>query len=98
MASADNEVDPSVNAVGGKEVDPSVNAVGGDISPRTASPTPPAPASQSRSPRRAAQGNLSDRLAGMVANGEELPGIDDEDALLQGEEREQWSMTSTLWR
>ena len=88
MASADNEVDPSVNAVGGKEVDPSVNAVGGDGSSRTASPTPPPPASQSRSPRRAAQGNLSDRLAGMVANGEELPGIDDEDALLQGEERE----------
>ena len=88
MASADNEVDPSVNAVGGKEVDPSVNAVGGDGSSRTASPTPPPPASQSRSPRRAAQGNLSDRLAGMVANGEEIPGIDDEDALLQGEERE----------
>ena len=31
---------------------------------------------------------MSDHLAGMVANGEEIPGIDDEDALLQGEERE----------
>ncbi len=88
MASADNEVDPSVNAVGGKEVDPSVNAVGGDISPRTASPTPPPPASQSRSPRSASQaeGNLSDVLAGMAARGELMPGLDDEDALLQGDE------------
>ena len=31
---------------------------------------------------------MSDRLARMVANGEELPGMDDEDALLQGGERE----------
>lgn len=76
MASADDEVDPSITAVdsergeGGADVSRPASPVS-----RPASPTPPPPASQSRSPRRASQteGNL-------------MPGLDDEDALLQGDE------------
>ena len=88
MAGADDEVDPSITAVdsergeGGADVSRPASPVS-----RPASPTPP-PASQSRSPRRASQteGNLSDVLAGMAARGELMPGLDDEDALLQGDE------------
>ena len=89
MAGADDEVDPSITAVdsergeGGADVSRPASPVS-----RPASPTPPPPASQSRSPRRASQaeGNLSDVLAGMAARGELMPGLDDEDALLQGDE------------
>ena len=85
MARANDEGDPSITAVDAVDSERGEGGVSG-----TASPTPPPPASQALSPRRASQaqarGNLSDHLAGMVARGEELPGLDDEDALLQGEE------------
>ena len=91
MAADDDEVDPSITAVD------SVRGEGGAAdgsrpatpNSRPASPTPPPPASQSRAAR--AEGNeprLSDVLAGMAARGEVMPGLDDEDALLQGDERE----------
>lgn len=89
MAGADEEVDPSITAVVSERGEGGAD-ISGHASPisRTASPTPPPPASQSRSPRRASQagGNLADVLAGMVSRGEDLPGLDDEDALLQGDE------------
>ena len=91
MSAEDDEVDPSITAVG------SVRGEGGAADgsrPATpnshaASPTPPPPASQSRAARaEGREPRLSDVLAGMAERGEEMPGLDDEDALLQGDERE----------
>ena len=94
MSAEDDEVDPSITAVD------SVRGEGGAAdgsrpatpNSRHASPTPSPPASQSRAARAArAEDNepmLSDVLAGMAARGEAMPGMDDEDALLQGDERE----------
>ena len=91
MSAEDDEVDPSITAVD------SVRGEGGAAdgsrpatpNSRAASPTPPPPASQSRAARaEGREPRLSDVLAGMAARGEVMPGLDDEDALLQGDETE----------
>ena len=90
MAADDDEVDPSITAVDSERGEGGAADVSRPATPnsRPASPTPPPPASQSRLPRRAsrAEDNLSDVLAGMAARGEVIPGLDDEDTLLQGDE------------
>ena len=94
MAADDDEVDPSITAVDSERGEGGAADVSRPATPnsRPASPTPPPPASQSRAARAArAEDNepmLSDVLAGMAARGEAMPGMDDEDALLQGDERE----------
>ncbi len=90
MAFNDNEDDQSISAV-----DTERGEGGADVS-RPASPTPPLPASQPLSPRRASQtdGTLADHLAGMVARGEDLQGLEDEDALIQGDEEKRGNLDS----
>ena len=94
MAADDDEVDPSITAVDSERGEGGAADGSRPATPnsRPASPTPPPPASQSRAARAArAEDNepmLSDVLAGMAARGEAMPGMDDEDALLQGDERE----------
>ena len=88
MAADDDEVDPSITATAVGEGGAADVSRPATPNSRPASPTPPLPASQSRLPRRAsrAEDNLSDVLAGMAARGEVIPGLDDEDTLLQGDE------------
>ena len=92
MAADDDEVDPSITAVDSERGEGGAADVSRPATPnsRPASPTPPPPASQSRAARAArAEDNepmLSDVLAGMAARGEAMPGMDDEDVLLQGDE------------
>jgi hypothetical protein len=49
------------------------------------SPTPPPPANTEK--QQTSDGNLADHLARCVANGEEVPGVDSDDGLLEGETR-----------
>ena len=92
MAADDDEVDPSITAVDSERGEGGAADGSRPATPnsRPASPTPPPPASQSRAARAArAEDNepmLSDVLAGMAARGEAMPGMDDEDVLLQGDE------------
>ena len=92
MAADDDEVDPSITAVDSERGEGGAADGSRPTTPnsRPASPTPPPPASQSRAARVArAEDNepmLSDVLAGMAARGEAMPGMDDEDLLLQGDE------------
>ncbi len=92
IASIDNEDDPSISVV-----DTERGEGGADVS-RPTSPTPPPPASQLRSPRQESQadGTLADHLAGMVARGEDLPGLEDEDAVIQGDEEKSDNLDSVV--
>ena len=76
MANADNETDPAVTPI----IEQSADAPARDADPasrasRSASPTPP--------PDNVP---LAQHIAGMVAEGQAAPGLDDADTLLSGEE------------
>ena len=76
------EADDERNA-DGQEEDAAVHAVrdARQQPPGSRSPTPPPDTDKPQ------EGNLADHLAALVANGDEMPGIDSEDELLEGESR-----------
>ena len=76
------EADDERNA-DGEDEDAAVHAVrdGRRQPPGSRSPTPPPHTDKPK------KGNLADHLAALVANGDEMPGIDSEDELLEGESR-----------
>jgi hypothetical protein len=88
MASADREVGPAVTSIGGG------GGGGGEIGRgRSRSrPSAPTPAHASFQARR--RGNLADILVKMASRGEKLPGMDDKDFLMEGDEEREGDLNT----